>query len=83
MENEAYLSPTQLAAKYPTAHRDYEIRRLCARARYKLPHIQRGESGGAYGIRESVYLMFLDWEEGLITYDEMVEGSRRTTEGVR
>lgn len=81
--NEPYLSPTQLERRFKGAHKDYEIREMARRSENPIPHIELGGKRRHIGIRESVYALFLDYEEGLITYDEVVEGARRRVAGAR
>lgn len=80
---EPYVTPAQLERMFPGAHSAEEIRAFAHREVNPLPHIERGAKRKVMGIRESVYALFLGWEEGLITYDEVVEGARRHLEGVR
>lgn len=81
--HEPYLTPVQLERRFPGSHSAEEIRAFAHRSERPLPHIERGAKRKVLGIRESVYALWLGWEEGLITYDEVVEGARRHLEGVR
>lgn len=82
-QHEPYLSPAQIERRFPGAHRDYEIRELAYRRHNPLPHIVKGGKRKVLGIRASVYGLFLEYEEGLITYDEMVDLARACPLGER
>lgn len=83
MERQGYLSPRALSLMFPNSHKDYEIRALTRRTYSPLPHIKRGKKRPVVVIHPAVYALYLQWEQGLIKYDQVVEGARRYLAEVR
>ena len=77
MEHEAYCTPRKIAMMYPGTHAEYEIRALTRKSVSPLPSLKRGSKRPVTVIKPSVYELYLQYEQGLINYGEVVTRAKR------
>lgn len=83
MPRQGYCTPKALSLMFPNSHADHEIRALTRKQSEPLPCIRRGEKRPVVVIHPAVYALYLQWEQGLISYAEVVAGARRHLTEVR
>jgi len=83
VERQGYCSPRALSLMFPNSHKDYEIRALTRKAVSPLPHVKHGSKRPVVVIHPAVYALYLQWEQGLISYEQVVDRARRYLTEVR
>ena len=78
-----YCSPKALSAMFPNTHKEYEIRAMTRKRKDPLPCIRRGAKRPVTVVHPAVYSLYLQYEQGFISYGEVVEGARRGLVGAR
>lgn len=75
---ERFYTPREMSRLYHRVKSEAEIRAMAKRAERPLPCVMSGSKRPVIKIQPSVFALYLQYEQGLIAYDEVVEGARRS-----